>query len=127
MGTALAVTQQQSSEAADRSWARIYNRDRCPRCSGLMVAERYQDLSDYRAQRCVQCGEIIDPVILLNRGDLQRPMTTQSAGKALPNDCMAGDRKRGGAGMFTASSAGVDTPLSTLTETGDDNTWDCRQ
>ena len=64
MGTALAVTQQQSIELADPRWARIHNTDRCPRCSGLMVAEWCQDLSDYTAQRCVQCGEIIDPVIL---------------------------------------------------------------
>ncbi|TKS63349.1 MAG: hypothetical protein EWM73_01531 [Nitrospira sp.] len=67
MGTALAVTQQQSTEAATRNWTRIHSADRCPRCSGLMVAEWCEDLSDYRAQRCVQCGEVIDPVILQNR------------------------------------------------------------
>ena len=67
MGTALAVTQQQSNEAAARSWARTHRADRCPRCNGLMVAEWCQDLSDYSAQRCVQCGELIDPVILENR------------------------------------------------------------
>ena len=72
MGTALAVTQQQSIEAATRSWARIHSADRCPRCSGLMVAEWCEDLSDYRAQRCLQCGEVIDPVILRNRGVQQR-------------------------------------------------------
>ena len=70
MGTALAVTQQQSTEAAARSWSRIHSEDRCPRCRGLMVAEWCQDLSDYRAQRCVQCGEVIDPVILQNRRQL---------------------------------------------------------
>ena len=67
MGTALAVTQQQSIEAVTRSRAGIMSTDRCPRCSGLMVAEWCEDLSDYRAQRCVQCGEVIDPVILQNR------------------------------------------------------------
>lgn len=72
MGTAMAVTQQQSTEAAGRSWVRIHSEDRCPRCSGLMVAEWCEDLSDYRAQRCVQCGEVIDPVILRNRGAQQR-------------------------------------------------------
>ncbi len=72
MGTALAVTQQQSIEAATRSRARIHSTDRCPRCNGLMVAEWCEDLSDYRAQRCVQCGEIVDPVILRNRGVQQR-------------------------------------------------------
>lgn len=68
MGTVLAVTQRQSVETEARSWARIHSTDRCPRCSGLMVAEWCQDLSDQRAQRCVQCGEVIDPVILQNRG-----------------------------------------------------------
>mgnify|MGYP006315295551 CR=1 FL=1 len=87
MGTALPVTQQQSMEAPTRSWARIQSTDRCPRCSGLMVAEWCEDLSDYRAQRCVQCGEIVDPVILRNRGILQGPMITQLAGKMLLNNC----------------------------------------
>jgi hypothetical protein len=72
MGTVLAVTQQQSIEAATRSRARIRSTDRCPRCSGLMVAEWCQDLSDYTVQRCVQCGEIVDQVILRNRGAQQR-------------------------------------------------------
>jgi hypothetical protein len=67
MGTALTVTSQQSIETMARSWARFHSANRCPRCSGLMVSEWYQDLSDYTAQRCVQCGEIVDPVILQNR------------------------------------------------------------
>ena len=72
MGTALAVTQQQSIETAARSLVRTHSADRCPRCGGLMVAEWCEDLSDYRAQRCLQCGEVIDPVILRNRGAQQR-------------------------------------------------------
>jgi len=72
MGTALAVTSQQSIEATVRVWARTDDTDRCPRCGGLMVAEWCEDLSDYTAQRCVQCGEVIDPVILRNRGAQQR-------------------------------------------------------
>jgi hypothetical protein len=70
MGTALAATQQQPIEATIRGWRRTHSADRCPRCSGLMVAEWCEDLSDYTAQRCVQCGEIVDPVILRNRGAL---------------------------------------------------------
>jgi hypothetical protein len=67
MGTALADTQQQSIEASARSWSRIHSTDRCPRCRGLMVAEWCEDLSSYTGQRCVQCGEVIDPIILQNR------------------------------------------------------------
>jgi hypothetical protein len=67
MSTALQMAQQHSNEMADRSWAKTLSGDRCPRCSGLMVTEWCEDLSDYYAQRCVQCGEVIDPVILQNR------------------------------------------------------------
>jgi hypothetical protein len=85
MGTALAVPQQQSIEVAARSGATIHSTDRCPRCSGLMVAEWCQDRSDYTAQRCVQCGEVIDPVILQNRRqyemtEAQRALSTPRRG-----------------------------------------------
>ena len=36
----------------------------CGRCSGLMVAETYED---FRGRRCLLCGERIDPVILARR------------------------------------------------------------
>ena len=45
----------------------------CSRCGGLMVGDRYIDLQDdtgcieFNALRCVQCGQVIDPVILQNR------------------------------------------------------------
>ena len=65
MDPALVVLRQQSIEVG--SWSRIERTDRCPRCSGLMVAEWCEDLSDYSSQRCVQCGELIDPVIIQNR------------------------------------------------------------
>jgi len=67
MGTALIAPQQQSMQTETGEWSRIERTDRCPRCSGLMVAEWCEDRSDYSAQRCVQCGELIDPVIMLNR------------------------------------------------------------
>jgi Zn ribbon nucleic-acid-binding protein len=98
METARAMTLQQSIEDAIRSWTRFHSAKRCPRCSGLMVAEWCEDLSDYRAQRCVQCGEVVDPVILQNRRALQGPMTTQLAGKMLPNNCVTKGQQRGGAG-----------------------------
>jgi hypothetical protein len=92
MGTALAVTQHQSSEAPTRSRERTHGTDRCPRCSGLMVAEWCEDLSNYRAQRCVQCGEIVDPVILRNRGAKQEPMTAELPGRMLPANCVTKGR-----------------------------------
>jgi hypothetical protein len=45
----------------------------CPRCGGFMVQERYIDLLDdtgqleFTADRCVQCGEVVDQTILANR------------------------------------------------------------
>lgn len=45
-------------------WRQLASITQCSRCGGLMVTEQYVDLP---AQRCVQCGEFIDPVILQNR------------------------------------------------------------
>jgi len=46
---------------------------RCPRCKGLMVNERFQDIRDdtgqiyFEGYRCLACGEILDPLIVSNR------------------------------------------------------------
>ncbi len=43
---------------------------RCPRCNGAMVYERFQDmLAVFFAWRCLNCGEIVDPVVVRNRGE----------------------------------------------------------
>jgi hypothetical protein len=45
----------------------------CTRCGGFMVNDSYLDLlnnvgeSKVSTNRCVQCGEVVDPVILRNR------------------------------------------------------------
>lgn len=42
----------------------------CRRCCGMMVADRFLDAPGRTAQlmwRCVSCGDMIDPVILINR------------------------------------------------------------
>jgi ribosomal protein S27AE len=49
------------------------SQSRCARCGGLMVSEWCIDLLDdtggidFAARRCVQCGELVDPVIFHNR------------------------------------------------------------
>ena len=64
----------------------------CARCGGLVVTDFYMDLlscigeTEFAAQRCVQCGEIVDPVILRNRGIKQEPGTAQAVGKMVPNN-----------------------------------------
>jgi hypothetical protein len=46
---------------------------RCSRCQGLMVIEQGFDSligvgpASVPLRRCVQCGEVVDPVIVLNR------------------------------------------------------------
>ena len=57
----------------------------CSRCGGLMVQDFCLDVlgsigeSEFAAKRCVQCGEVVDPVILRNRGTRQEPMTVTPA------------------------------------------------
>lgn len=54
-------------------WDNSSGATRCSRCMGLMVAEEAFDSQVGRAhggslvRRCVQCGEVVDPVILQNR------------------------------------------------------------
>jgi hypothetical protein len=55
----------------------------CTRCGGLMVNEVCIDLLnstselECTARRCIQCGDLIDAVILRNRSLHQRSRTTQ--------------------------------------------------
>lgn len=44
------------------------------------------DESRFDAKRCVQCGEVVDSVILENRGARQEPMTVQLAGRMRSRD-----------------------------------------
>ena len=59
----------------------------CTRCGGLLVEEFCLDLSSSErttaAQRCVQCGELVDPVILANR--TRRSGTPSSKQTASPH------------------------------------------
>jgi len=64
----------------------------CLRCGGFMVREVSTDLMniagelEYVTTRCVQCGDILDPVILRNRSIRQQPMTVQHAAQSLPGN-----------------------------------------
>jgi len=56
-----------------KGWENLASSIRCPRCMGLMVVEESFDSIAGGGQvgslvrRCVQCGEVVDPVILQNR------------------------------------------------------------
>ncbi len=68
---------QTTSSAVQHDWT-------CTRCGGLMVNDFCMDVlnntgeSEFAAKRCVQCGEVVDPVILQNRRTRQEPMTGRS-------------------------------------------------
>ncbi len=51
----------------------MLNTEQCARCGGLLVGEQCTDLldtngqMDFPALRCLQCGDVVDMVILHNR------------------------------------------------------------
>lgn len=58
----------------------------CPKCGGVMGFEQFRGASSevmpwsYAGWRCVQCGMVIDPIILANRMK-GRPPNTPGEGK----------------------------------------------
>ena len=73
MVTAVGFLELDLQEADVAEWKELVSTARCWRCGGLMVTEQCFDLLsdsgylDFLARRCVQCGELIDPVILQHR------------------------------------------------------------
>jgi hypothetical protein len=76
----------------------ITHESTCDRCGGLMVTDFCMDLlfcigeTEFAAKRCVQCGEVVDPVILCNRGTRQEPITAEFPGRMSPASCAANGR-----------------------------------
>ena len=64
MATAVGFPAKDLTEENPGDWTQFAASTRCLRCSGLMVVE---SCVDFPLWRCVQCGELIDPVILRNR------------------------------------------------------------
>jgi len=73
MVTAVGFPLEDLKEVDVADWMELISVERCARCGGLMVTEQCFDLLsdsghlDFMARRCVQCGELVDPVILENR------------------------------------------------------------
>ncbi len=71
MATTVGFPAEDLKEGNTTSWKEIVSAARCLRCGGLMVAEPctnfWDDAENLAMRRCVQCGEVIDPVILQNR------------------------------------------------------------
>jgi hypothetical protein len=63
----------------------VQHESTCSRCGGLMVSDLCMDVlgnigeAEFAAKRCVQCGEVVDSVILRNRGIRHGAMTAPSA------------------------------------------------
>lgn len=63
----------------------VQHKSICARCGGLMVNDFCLDLLnstgelEFAATRCVQCGELVDPVILQNRQLRQSSMPSRWA------------------------------------------------
>ena len=74
--------------------AAVQRESTCTRCGGLMVNDFCTDLLnstgelEFAAKRCVQCGEVVDPVILRNRRLRQDSMTLRPPGIICPNNCV---------------------------------------
>ena len=75
----------------------IANQTHCTRCGGLMVQEFYIDLRDNidestsPAKRCVQCGEVIDFAILINRQQAQPSIPIQQGKEMSQSNQMTKD------------------------------------
>lgn len=60
------------------NFEKIANSDTCTRCGGFMVSHWCMNVNydaggmEILTQRCLQCGEVIDPVILENRLNPER-------------------------------------------------------
>jgi len=56
----------------------------CPRCSGTMFKDRLEDLLDdsgeiyFYAYHCYSCGEILDDMILANRINRPKALSTRN-------------------------------------------------
>lgn len=66
----------------------------CTRCGGLMVSDFCMDLLsstgelEFAVKRCVQCGDVVDPVIQRNRGLRQESMAVRFVERAFSNACV---------------------------------------
>lgn len=78
MDTAFALRTETAKGSARACFPAFHSGTTCTRCSGLMVDEFCMDLPngtgelEFLASRCVQCGEVVDPVILKNRSIQQQ-------------------------------------------------------
>lgn len=65
--------------SASQGFGRVQNSQACTRCGGLLIGEGLSDLFDDTEHvgrwvwRCVQCGDIVDSLILKHRAGMDHP------------------------------------------------------
>ena len=65
--------------SVSQGFGRVQNSQACTRCGGLLIGEGLSDPFDDTghmrrwAQRCVQCGDIVDSLILKHRAGMDLP------------------------------------------------------
>jgi hypothetical protein len=73
MNTTFVAREVESSPSQDPKTHLPHRSDACRRCGGLLVDEHCMNgdggktEKEYWAKRCVQCGDVIDEIILRNR------------------------------------------------------------
>jgi len=71
MAMRLGFTSKELKDAEPTRWKEGVSPVQCVRCGGLLVAEPctdfWDDAGNLAVRRCVQCGALIDQVILQNR------------------------------------------------------------
>jgi hypothetical protein len=76
MAMTVEVPARDLNEENSTGWKPLVCATRCSRCGGLLVAEPctdfWDDVENLAVRRCVQCGALVDQVILQNR---QRRLT----------------------------------------------------
>ncbi len=73
MPKATKIQEKALKQAVNAEWKDFVSKPLCWRCGGLMVVEQCLYLlknsgyTDLLPRRCVQCGELVDAIILRNR------------------------------------------------------------
>lgn len=98
MARSLAERTTEEQLRSQTTFSPVQHEWKCTRCGGLMVNDFCLDVLTSTgepkcdAKRCVQCGEIVDAVILQNRGARQKPTVVQPAWRMEPNHCVTSNR-----------------------------------
>lgn len=87
------------SSSTPVNYEKIASSDTCSRCGGFMVSHWCMNVNydaggmEILTQRCLQCGEVIDPVILENRLNPEREAMKKKTRPLLSRPLASSSRK----------------------------------